>query len=357
MSEERKLQEDEIDLIELAKTIWAGRNFIVKVTVGFILFGLLIAFTSPVEYEASIKLLPESQESGLNVGGLGGLAGLAGINLGSISTGGGVLSPQLYPEIVNSLPLVLELFNDTLTFENEKVRTTSKMYFKEYPSVSFLGYVLKYSIGLPGLIKNAFITPPEVLGAKLKEEFLRFSRVEWNMIEGFKKRIKVSLDEQSGIITISSKMPDALAAAQLTKKVELLITEAVIKYKTDKAISNLKFIEETFGQAKAKFEYVQLKLAKATDRNRNVSSSTAQIELRKMENEYDVAFEVYKGLASQVEQAKIKLKEETPVFTVLEPVRIPEKKSEPNRPIILILFSFIGILTALSLTLLKNFLK
>ena len=62
MNQKNTISEDEIDLIELAKTIWAGRRLIVKITSIFVLLGLIIAFTSKVEYEASCKLLPESQE-------------------------------------------------------------------------------------------------------------------------------------------------------------------------------------------------------------------------------------------------------------------------------------------------------
>ena len=60
-----------------------------------------------------------------------------------------------------------------------------------------------------------------------------------------------------------------------------------------------------------------------------------------------MAFEVYKGLATQLEQAKIKVKEETPVFSVLEPVMVPIDKSKPKRKIILGVFIFIGILFGL----------
>ena len=62
MNQKNTISEDEIDLIELAKIIWAGRRLIIKVTAVFIILGLIIAFTSKVEYEASCKLLPESQE-------------------------------------------------------------------------------------------------------------------------------------------------------------------------------------------------------------------------------------------------------------------------------------------------------
>ncbi|RJE71707.1 Wzz/FepE/Etk N-terminal domain-containing protein [Reichenbachiella sp. MSK19-1] len=349
MSEEKRMvQDDEIDLVELAKAIWVGRKFIAKVTGVFIVLGLVIAFTSPVEYEASTKLLPEATEGAApSLGGLGGLAGLAGIDISSMSGGGGVLSPQLYPEIVNSLPFILDVMNDTIYFESLDLRTTSFDYFENVAKPSMLGYLMKYTIGLPGLIKSLF-TEEEILKTDVNQGFYRLTKRQWKLVDKFKERISLSIDDETGLISIKVEMPDAYAGAQITKKIETEVTKAVIKYKTDKAKDNLAFVVETFEEAKKEFESVQVTLARATDRNMNVSSATAQIELRRIENEYNVAFEVYKGLASQVEQAKIKLKEETPVFTVLEPVRIPEEKSKPKRGVIMILFTFIGLFIGVS---------
>lgn len=336
-TEYKVTQEDEIDLIELGRTIWAGRKFIAKVTGVFAIIGLVIAFTSPVEYEASCKLLPESQENQMpNLGGLAGLAGLAGVDLGSASgASSGILTPQLYPEIVNSLPFIMEVMNDTIYFEQADVNTTSYLYFKKNVNPSIFSFILKYTIGLPSLIKNTLNNKNEV--KPQPSSFVRLSKVDWKLIQNFKKRINLEIDPDTGIIEVFVEMPDAHAAAQIAKKIELMITKSVIDYKTNKALKNLEFIQKTYDESKIEFENVQLKLARVVDRNKNVNSEIAQIELRKIEHEYDIAFDVYKGLSSQIEQAKIQLKEETPVFTILEPVRIPEDKSKPKRTVILIL--------------------
>ena len=87
--EPKDIQEGEIDLVELAKTIWTGRLLIAKVAGIFAILGLIIAFTSPVEYQASCKLLPENQETkSPSLGGLAGLAGLAGVDLGGMGNSG-----------------------------------------------------------------------------------------------------------------------------------------------------------------------------------------------------------------------------------------------------------------------------
>lgn len=356
MAEENQnkvVQEDEIDLIELAKTIWAGRKFVAKITGVFAIMGLVIAFTSPVEYEANCKLLPESQEAQMpNLGGLAGLAGLAGVDLSSMTGSSGVLTPQLYPEIVNSLPFILEVLNDTVYFEQLELHTTSFHYFKEIAKPTLLGYGLKYTIGLPGVIKKAFSA--EEIVKENHSPFFRLSKEDWSVIEKFKERLSIKIDSETGVIQVTVEMPDPYAAAQIAKKIELMVTNSVIKYKTDKSLKNLEFILKTYEEAKKEFETVQMRLARATDRNKNVTSATAQIELKKIEHEYDIVFDVYKGLSSQVEQAKIQLKEETPVFTVLEPVRIPVDKIKPNREVILLVMAFIGLVISVITVLIKD---
>lgn len=352
MEEKKTIAEDEIDLIELAKTIWAGRRLIIKVTAGFIILGLIVAFTSKVEYEASCKLLPESQEGMKgNLGGLSGLAGLAGINLDM--GGAGVLTPELYPEIARSLPFQLEILKDTVSFEKKGMETSSFYYFKEIDKPSLFGYIAKYTIGLPGLIKS-FFTSNDERESREKSDLIRLSKEDWELIEEFKERVNINVDAKSGVVDVSVEMPDPVAAAQVTNMVVALLTEKVTDYKINKAKNSLDFVSTSFEDAKKEFEAAQESLARATDRNRNVSLATAQVELQRLQNEYAVAFEVYKGLASQVEQAKIKLKEDTPVFTVLEPVRVPEVKSEPKRLLIIFIVTIVGFASAVCLVTVTN---
>jgi len=347
--------EDEVDLVDLVKSIWNGKMLIAKVASIFVLSGLLIAFTSTVEYEASCKLLPESQETQMsNLGGLAGLAGLAGVDLGSLTgSSSGVLTPQLYPEIVKSLPFVLEVMQDTVYFENEKLKTTSFYYFKEIAKPSLLGYVLKYTLGLPSILKSAFFDSEEESSFQ-PIDFYRLKKADLEIIEKFKQKISVEIDDGTGIIEIVVEMPDPFVAAQLAEKIEKMITNEVVKYKTNKSLMNLEFVLEAHDEAQEKFEDVQLRLAKVTDKNKNVTTATAEIEIKKIQHEYDIAFDVYKGLSSQVEKAKIKLREETPVFTVIEPVRIPSEKSKPRRMLTAFVFGVVGAVFASFYLILKH---
>lgn len=335
------MQDAEIDLIELAKTIWDRRMFVAKVTGFFVLVGLLIAFTSKVEYVASCKLLPENQEGVTsNLGGLSSLAGLAGINLNMNSNG--ALNPQLYPQIAQSHSFISEILNDTIYYENLGLHTTPLYFFKELDSPSLPQLVFGYTIGLPFRLKELLSSEKKTKSNDATYGYTRISKSDFKIYKTLKNRLQVSVDIETGITEIKVEMPDPMAATMLCENVVNGITKKVTNYKTEKVKSNLDFIESSYSEAKDKFEKTQQQLAMATDRNRIISSAVAEIELQKLQNEYDLAFEVYKGLSTQVEQAKISLRERTPVFTILEGVRVPEDKSKPNRPIILIVFTLLG---------------
>ena len=102
---EEKLQatndSDEIDLKEIIVKLWRKRKFILVVTGMFLLLGIFVALFSPVKYTASCTVVPQTKQS--TNSNLGGLAALAGINLGS-TTSGEILSPNVYPEIIKSVP-------------------------------------------------------------------------------------------------------------------------------------------------------------------------------------------------------------------------------------------------------------
>ncbi len=351
------VEKDEIDLVEVAKTIWVNKKTILKSTLVVFTLGLIVAFGSGVEYEASCKILADNQEGAIpNLGGISGLAGLAGINL---NTGGqGSISPDLYPEIVQSLPFQLNALNKELTFENQDTTVSSYFYFKELGSPSLFGYILGYTLGLPGKIKSLFkensndkITNNEEGG------ILRLTEEDYRLIKRFRKKIEVEVDQKTGIISVTTEMPDPMAAAELTQVCVDLLQEHVINYKISKAQENLKFVKERWVEARQRFQNAQENLALFNDRNQNVIAARAQTEQQRLQYEYNLAFEVYQGLATQLEQAEIKVKEDTPVFTIVEPVNIPIEKSRPKRKLIAIISILLGIFLGIGIIFLKHFIS
>jgi len=87
--------------------------------------------------------------------------------------------------------------------------------------------------------------------------------------------------------------------------------------------NGLTFTARQYEENNIAYERLQDSLAIFKDQNLNISSSLYQNRLDRLERELNIASSVAEQLASQVEQAKLQVNKDTPVFTVIEPVTVP----------------------------------
>lgn len=353
-----KQEETEIDLIEVIRKLWAKRKFILKVTVVFMTFGVLIALFSPKEYTAGCTMVPQIGEKTTG-GNLSGLAAMAGINLGS-NSGGDVLMPNVYPKILSSVPFQKELMQTEIKFEDyeQPVRLLDYYTGEEYRKFSLLGTIKKYTIGLPGLILGALSKEEATPGLpdSASSGIQSLSKEEDDCMKILANLVTLTVNDKEGYITLSASMPEPVAAAQLAYKVQVLLQKYVTEFKIEKARANLEFIEERYADAKSEFERKQEELAEFRDANRNFASAVAKTTEERLSNEYAVVLGVYSELAKQREQANIQVKEDTPIFAVVEPVTVPTERSKPKRALICVAFTFLGGFCGVGLVLVLPFL-
>lgn len=353
-----KQEETEIDLIEVIRKLWAKRKFILKVTVVFMALGVLIALFSPKEYTAGCTMVPQIGENTTG-GNLSGLAAMAGINLGS-NSGGDVLMPNVYPKILSSVPFQKELMQTEIKFEDyeQPVRLLDYYTGEEYRKFSLLGTIKKYTIGLPGLILGALSKEEAIPGLpdSASSGIQSLSKEEDDCMKILANLVTLTVNDKEGYITLSASMPEPVAAAQLAYKVQVLLQKYVTEFKIEKARANLEFIEERYADAKSEFERKQEELAEFRDANRNFASAVAKTTEERLSNEYAVVLGVYSELAKQREQANIQVKEDTPIFAVVEPVTVPTERSKPKRALICVAFTFLGGFCGVGLVLVLPFL-
>ena len=353
-----KQEETEIDLIEIIRKLWAKRKFILKVTVVFMALGVLIALFSPKEYTAGCTMVPQIGEKTTG-GNLSGLAAMAGINLGS-NSGGDVLMPNVYPKILSSVPFQKELMQTEIKFEDyeQPVRLLDYYTGEEYRKFSLLGTIKKYTIGLPGLILGALSKEEAIPGLpdSASSGIQSLSKEEDDCMKILANLVTLTVNDKEGYITLSASMPEPVAAAQLAYKVQVLLQKYVTEFKIEKARANLEFIEERYADAKSEFERKQEELAEFRDANRNFASAVAKTTEERLSNEYAVVLGVYSELAKQREQANIQVKEDTPIFAVVEPVTVPTERSKPKRALICVAFTFLGGFCGVGLVLVLPFL-
>lgn len=339
------VEEQEIDLVELIQKLWHNRWLIVKITIVFMVLGLLVALFSPKVYTASCDVVPQTSDNSKS-SQMSSLAKLAGINL-SQGEGTPTLSPYVYENILKSTKFKKELMQTEINFEKADRPVSFYEYYtsEEFNKPTVVDYVLKYTIGLPGVIMGAIRgeqPEPDYSSAEGGAKIESLTKDEYKVLSLLGESVMLSLDDKKGYVSITVNMPEPLAAAQLAQATLNLLQEYITVFKVEKVQSNLDFVQERYNEVKRDFEDVQARRARYRDANHNTIKNQARIEQERLEAEYQLAMNIYSELAMQLEQAKIKVKETTPILTVINPVTVPYKKSKPQRAMILMAFTFLG---------------
>ncbi len=351
-------EEQEIDLVELIQRMWVNRGLIIKITLVFMILGLMVALFSSKVYTASCDVVPQtSNKSGSSK--MSSLAALAGIDINQ-SQDVKALSPYVYENIMKSTAFRKELMQTPIYFEKAGRPISFFEYYtsEEYNKPTIFSYVLKYTIGLPGVILGAIRgeQPEPDYGDTVaeggKSSIQTLSKEEFSCSNLLNGCVGITLDDKNGYVTITANMPEALAAAQLVQATVTQLQRYITEFKIEKVQSNLDFVQERYNEAKRNFEDIQARRAKFRDANMNTTRYSARTELEKLDAEYTLAMNIYSELATQLEQAKISVKETTPILTVINPVTVPYKKSKPQRAMILFAFTFLGAVAGMGCVLL-----
>ncbi|CAM1370252.1 conserved hypothetical protein [Tenacibaculum litoreum] len=354
---ESKVKQDsqeEIDLLEVFKTVWEGRKIVAKFLIVFGLIGLFIAVFSAKEYTAYTTLVPQTSDSKVG-GSLGGLAAIAGINLG----GGGTESipPTLYPKIAQSVTFQRDLLNTRLKLSNVEKIVTYQEYYDKHTKFNLLKTIKEYTIGLPGKIITFIKSDNEGITEVGNDSIYRITKNESILFNKIQEQLVIDNNKKDGFVKISFSMPEALAAAQMTKKAQAILQEAITNFKIEKAEQELNFIQQRYNEVKLDFENKQAALASYKDRNQGLITSRSQSYLRRIESDYNLAFNLYSELSKQLETQKIKVKENTPVFTVIEPVSVPVEKSKPKRILIIVVWGILGVFVGIAIVFFRKWIK
>lgn len=340
-----KVGKEEIDFIGLLILLWGGRKKVALITLIFVFIGLFIAVFSSKEYTSSTTMVPQISSPTAGLGSLSSLASIAGFNL-NMSTQGTEISPILYPKIIASTSFQLEIMNADYIFPELDHKVSLLEYYKDYYKPGLFESIAKYTFGLPGLLKDKFSNSGEdnYTINSLDSTTIRLSREQNSLRNILSQNLTLDVNEKDGYLVLKSRFHQADVSAQIAKKAQQLLQEYITDFKIEKAYAKYTFILERYEEKKKDFTELQLKLAKFRDENKNISSAIIKTEEQRLESEFQLAFEVYSELAKQLEQARIKIKEDTPVFSVIQEVEVPVEKSKPNRPLILVVWTLIGIL-------------
>ena len=333
-------EELEIDLMEYARKLWAARKLLLKVAGIAAVVGVIIALTTPKQYTVNVTLAPEmSKSGGSSLPGIASMLGVGGLNMGNDAD---ALNVTLYPNIVSSTPFILDLMDTPVrTLDEEQPDTTLVGYLEEYTSSSLMGTVMS----LPGKTIGGIMS---LFKGEDKEEAsginpFQLTQEQANLVEGLKKQIVANVDKKTGVTTVSVTMQDPLVAAILTDTVIVKLKEHITKYRVSKAEEDCKYWEQLNDQRRDEYHAKQKLYANYVDANKNVVLQSVRIEQERLQNDMNLAYQVYSNVATQLQMAKAKVQEAKPVFAIVEPATVPLIPSGTSRKIILLGIIFLAV--------------
>ena len=314
---------DEIDLIELLKTAWNARKQRIIISFVFVLVGVAAALLSPVVYSSSTTFINSQTESSSS-SGLSGVASLVGINLGGMSSGSEIPS-TMYPQLGESIEFKRDLLNS---------------YIDEKEQIKLEDFLANYNDIEKSVTENN------------NELFIsEYEDVLFNIINDV---VSISVNQKDGFITITANMPNSEYAANTCINAREILQQTVINNRIKSAKQKLEYSEEQLNSKRIEFEEVQNKLAYFNDSNLNLVTSSVINEREKLEAEFQIINAVMIELSKQVEQRKLQVSEDTPVFSIVKEASMAVKRSSPKRTQMVLIFGFIGLVTSISYTLIKS---
>jgi len=358
-------KDNEYNVLDLLKVVWEGRKLILYIVLAFTFLGLFNFIFGPEEYESDSILMQEIQGQGSQANQLlqriGGNLGISTSNIGE-----DIIPPDLYPQIVYSAEFQREVLHEVIEFEDVESMSILEYFSTVYtPPINkqVFKFIRDYTIGLPftiyGLIQKKTANFKQSSSSHIESEklfdeegkFLLLTKDEREQINNLRSRIELEI--QSGLITVRSRMPDAMASAVLNQIIVEKIQDYVTNYRIQKARQNLAFVEVQHREAKERYDHAQKELAEFQDQNQSIQSAVARIQQEELQNRRNLQFNVYNSISQQVEQSRLKVQEETPVFNILQRSRVP-LSSVSSSVLVLVSTIFIGAIIAVFFLLIKS---
>lgn len=328
-----------IDWMGILHQLLAIRKKLYIAAVAGIVLGILIALGTPKQYTVNITLSPE-MGSGKSGSGLASMAAsFLGGSIGSDSPD--ALNATLTPDIVASTPFLLELFDAHVVSQDKEIDTTFTAYLDEQKS-SLMGYVLK----APGMaisgIKSLFSEKKE------KTETIQEGTIELNeedaaKLEGLRQQITAEVDKKTAITTLTVTLQDPKVTATIADSVVSKLQQYITAYRTSKAKDDCQYLEKLYKERQQEYYDAQQRYARYVDANSNVVFQSTMAERERLQNDMNLAYQVYSQVAQQLQVARAKVQEEKPVFAVVEPAVVPLYPSGTSRKVIVLGFLFLAV--------------
>lgn len=333
-------EESEIDIMELISKLWKKRKMIIKWCIVGAVIGLVAGFSIPKTYTASVTLAPEVQQK--TGSGVSSIASMMGVNLNNSLD---AISAEMFPDVVHSTPFIVELFDLPVTFEHKDtvVNTTLLDYMLEYQKSPWWSHVIKAPFkALAWCIDLVTPDEDEEEGVAGPLNPTNLPKKERGVVKFFAENIMVNVDKKSLKTQISLDLQDPEVVYTVVNAVVENLKQYMTDYRSSKSRQDVENLSVICEQRKADYYKAQQAYAEYIDANKSVIRQSAQAERERLQQEMNLAYQVYSQVAQQMEGARIQAEQDKPVFVIVQPPVVPIHKTAPSKAKMLVIFTFLA---------------
>lgn len=342
MNEELKKQEfleeeeSSIDFKKIFSDLLKHKKLYYKVLPVAFVLAAIYALSQPNYYSCTVKLAPELGAGAKSGGGLAGLASSFGVNLGGSQSGADAITPTLYPDLMNSVDFKTALFPVKVTRESDNQTFTYYDYLMNEQKAPWWAEAKKALF--------SFFSAPEPVEGPEKVNPFKLTKEQTAIVKAINQNVVCDVDKKTMVISINVTDQDPLICATLADSVKTRLQKFITDYRTSKARVDYEYNLKLSREAKARYEKARDRYAAFSDSHRNVSSQTAQTKQADLQNEMNLQQQIYQQVVAQLQQAEMKVQQETPAFTTFQSATVPVIKAGPKRAQMCLIFVFLAFL-------------
>ena len=317
---------DVIDVGRLIRKVWAKKMLMLKALgIAFVL-SVLIILCVPRTYSSSSKLAPEMSNGSAASDMLGSLASSFGFDLSQMQTSDAI-SPLLYPDLMEDNGFVASLLTIHVKSCDGEIDCTYYEYLDKYQEMPWWGYVTRW---IRRLLPKPSRKTVSGGAAEEKNPYILSEREDMIAMQA-RDNIMLTVDKQTGVISINTVAQDPLICKTLADSATVKLQHFITDYRTNKARVDLEYYKKLEAEAKERYDKAHRDYSQFSDANTDMVLQTYRAKLEDLENEMQIAFNAYSTINTQLQGAMAKVQEKTPAFTTLKGAEVPIKASGPKR--------------------------
>ncbi len=339
-------EESSIDFNKIFKDLLKYKKLYYKVLPITFVIAAILLLSIPNYYKCEVKLSPEMSGSA-SKSGLASLASSFGVNLGTSGAGTEALFPTLYPDLMSSVDFKASLFDVPVTIEGDKEEGEPDRTMSYYTYLKDEQKSPWWSAAIGGT-KNWLISlfKDKEEEQKSKVNPFRLTKEQTNIMKAIDKNVVCDVDKKTMVITIEVTDQDPLICATMADSVKNRLQKFITDYRTSKARVDLDYYKKVLVEAKEKYDKARDRYAAFADSHRSVITQSAQTKRADLQNEMQMRSQILQQVVAQMQEAEMKVQENTPAFTTLQSATVPVVKAGPKRAQMCLIFTFLAFLGA-----------